>query len=44
MDKNLQGDTHEYVENLHERQEKDRKNRQRQGKNTPSEHMPNKEH
>ncbi|WP_093674704.1 DUF4023 family protein [Sporolactobacillus nakayamae] len=31
-----QGSTHEFVGKLHERQEKDRKNRQRQGDNAPS--------
>jgi hypothetical protein len=44
MDKNLQGDTQQFVENLHDQQEKDRKNRQRQGKNIPSEKLPNKQH
>jgi len=39
-----QESTHEFVEKIHERQEKDRKNRQRHGKNTPSEKLPNKQH
>jgi Protein of unknown function (DUF4023) len=44
MDKNLQGDTQQFVENLHDRQEKDLKNRQTQGSDTPSKKLPNKQH
>lgn len=44
MDKNLQGDTQQFVENLHDRQEKDLKNRQNQGSDTPSKKLPNKQH
>jgi hypothetical protein len=36
--------THEFVEKLHERQEKDRKNREKQGSDTPSKKLPNKTH
>lgn len=39
-----QGSTHEFVEKIQDIQEKDRKNRERQGKNTPSEKLPNKQH
>ena len=36
--------THEYVENLHEKQEKDVKNKERQSKGHQSERLPNKQH
>ncbi|MBL4953244.1 DUF4023 domain-containing protein [Neobacillus sp. OS1-32] len=39
-----QGSTHEFVEKLHEKQEKNRKNQHRQGDNAPSKRLPNKEH
>jgi hypothetical protein len=37
-------DTHEFVANLHEKQAKDEQNRRRQGKGTPSEKLPTKQH
>lgn len=36
--------THEFVEKLHERQEKAKKNEERQGKKHASEKLPNKQH
>jgi len=41
MDNN---NTHEFVEKLHERQEKDKDNKERQGKGHPSKKLPNKLH
>jgi Protein of unknown function (DUF4023) len=37
-------DTHEFVENLHQRQEKNKKNNERQGDGTHSKRLPNKQH
>ncbi|GIQ67768.1 DUF4023 domain-containing protein [Xylanibacillus composti] len=37
-------DTHEYVEKLHDTQRKDEKNREQQGKRTPSAKLPTKQH
>lgn len=37
-------DTHEYVEKLHDTQRKAEKNRQHQGKGTPSDKLPTKQH
>ncbi|WP_052353803.1 DUF4023 domain-containing protein [Neobacillus jeddahensis] len=39
-----QESTHEFVEKLHERQEKDQKNKQRQATSQKSQRMPNKQH
>ncbi|MCM3567091.1 DUF4023 domain-containing protein [Neobacillus mesonae] len=39
-----QSSTHEFVEKLHERQEKDRKNREKNGEDGPSKVLPNKRH
>ena len=36
--------THEFVEQLHEKQEKDQKNKQRQATSQKSQRMPNKQH
>lgn len=36
--------THEFVEQLHEKQEKDQKNKQRQATGQKSQRMPNKQH
>lgn len=36
--------THEFVEKLHDTQEKDEKNRKHQGKGTPSDKLPTKQH
>lgn len=41
MEKN---NTHEFVEKLHERQEKDRKNKEKQGNGNPSVRLPNHQH
>ncbi|WII37508.1 DUF4023 domain-containing protein [Paenibacillus thiaminolyticus] len=37
-------DTHEYVEKLKETQEKAERNQQRQGKGSPGNKLPNKQH
>ncbi|MFH5187057.1 DUF4023 domain-containing protein [Paenibacillus sp. TAB 01] len=37
-------DLHQFVEKLHDKQEKDEKNRQHQGKGTPGFKLPNKQH
>lgn len=39
-----QQNTHEFVEKLHEKQEKDKKNKERQGMGQPSARLPNKQH
>jgi hypothetical protein len=39
-----QGNTHEFVEKLHERQEKDKENKERQSKGHQAEKLPNHEH
>jgi hypothetical protein len=36
--------THEFVEQLHEKQEKDQKNKKRQATGQKSQRMPNKQH
>jgi hypothetical protein len=36
--------THEFVENLHEKQRKDEQNKQRQAKENQSRKLPNKQH
>ncbi|WP_174732726.1 DUF4023 domain-containing protein [Mesobacillus harenae] len=36
--------TQDYVEKLHTKQEKAERNKKRQGKNNPSEKLPNKQH
>ncbi|MDN3017781.1 DUF4023 domain-containing protein [Paenibacillus sp. BSR1-1] len=36
--------THEFVEDLRERQEKDRKNKEHQGDNRPAKKLPNHSH
>jgi hypothetical protein len=36
--------THEFVEDLKEKQEKDKKNKERQGNGHQSQRLPNKEH
>ena len=41
MDNN---NTHEFVEKLHEKQEKDRKNKEHQGDNHPGKKLPNHKH
>ncbi|MFC0473392.1 DUF4023 domain-containing protein [Halalkalibacter kiskunsagensis] len=37
-------DTHEFVEKLHDKQEKAEKNKKRQGNGNPSKKLPNKQH
>ncbi|WP_078553185.1 DUF4023 domain-containing protein [Bacillus alkalicellulosilyticus] len=36
--------THEFVEQLHDKQKKDEQNRKRQGHGKPSKKLPNKQH
>jgi hypothetical protein len=36
--------THEYVQKLHENQKKNEQNKKRQGKENPSDKLPNKQH
>jgi hypothetical protein len=36
--------TNEYVQKLHDKQRKDEQNRKRQGKENPSDKLPNKQH
>lgn len=36
--------THEFVQKLHDKQRKDEQNRKRQGKENPSDKLPNKQH
>ncbi len=41
---NPMDNTHEFVEKLHDKQEKDERNKKRQGKGNPNEKLPSKQH